>query len=131
MNKTDDFDIVVKPPFKRKKLRLSGAIDMLFLIECIRKTDQYISDIYLNGGCYKFHLMLKKFAPECEARITKEKNHIVTFYEGNYFDITGIVEGDFKPLNEDEIKMASKWSFAKNNALQISECPVCEEPIVV
>lgn len=104
---------------------------MLFFINSIRETDQYISDIYLNGGCYQFHLMLKKFAPNCEPRITKERNHIVTYFKGKYFDITGIVEGQFEPLNHQEIEMASKWSFAKNKALQICECPFCEEPIIV
>lgn len=104
---------------------------MLFLIDSIRETDRYIADIYLHGGCYQFHLLLKKFAPKCEARITKEKNHIVTYFKGKHFDINGIVEGQFQPLNHYEIEMASKWSFAKNMAFQICECPVCEEPIVV
>ncbi len=112
-------------------LLISGVGGMLFLINSIRETDQYIADIYLNGGCYQFHLMLKKFAPESEARITKERDHIVTYFKGKHFDITGIVEGQFEPLNNYEIDMASKWSFAKNKALQISECPFCEEPIVV
>jgi hypothetical protein len=112
-------------------LLIASVGGMLFLINSIRETDKYIADIYLNGGCYQFHLMLKKFAPECEARITKERNHIVTYFKGRYFDITGIVEGQFEPLNHYEIDMASKWSFAKNKALQICECPVCEEPIVV
>ena len=114
-----------------KKSSICSVSDMLFLIDSIRQTDQYIADIYLNGGCYQFHLMLKKFAPECEARITKERNHIVTYFKEKYFDITGIVEGQFQPLNQHEIDMASKWSFAKNKALQICECPVCGEPIVV
>lgn len=112
-------------------LLIASVSGMLFLIDSIRETDQYIADIYLNGGCYQFHLMLKKFAPECEARITKERNHIVTYFKGQHFDITGIVEGQFEPLNHLEIDIASKWSFAKNRALQICECPVCEEPIVV
>lgn len=112
-------------------LLIASVDDMLFLIDSIRETDKYISDIYLNGGCYKFHIMLKKLAPECEARITKERNHIVTYFKGRYFDITGIIEGQFEPLNNYEIEMVSKWSFAKNKALQICECPVCEEPIVV
>ena len=115
-----------KPP-----LLIASVSGMLFLIDSIRNTDNYIADIYMNGGCYQFHLMLKKFAPNCEPRITKEKNHIVTHYKGKYFDITGIVEGQFEPLNSQEIEIASKWSFAKNKALQICECPVCEEPIVV
>lgn len=112
-------------------LLITSVDSMLFLINSIRETDRYIADIYLNGGCYQFHLMLKKFAPDCEARITKEKNHIVTYFQGKHFDITGIVEGQFEPLNHYEINMASKWSFAKNMALQICECPVCEEPIIV
>ena len=112
-------------------LNLHSVGGMLFLINSIRETDQYIADIYLNGGCYQFHLMLKKFAPESEARITKERDHIVTYFKGKHFDITGIVEGQFEPLNHYEIDMASKWSFAKNMALQIGECPHCEEPIVV
>lgn len=112
-------------------LLITSVDGMLFLINSIRETDRYIADIYLNGGCYQFHLMLKKFAPDCEARITKEKNHIVTYFQGKHFDITGIAEGQFEPLNHYEINMASKWSFAKNMALQICECPVCEEPIIV
>lgn len=112
-------------------LLIASVGGMLFLINSIRETDQYIADIYLNGGCYQFYLMLKKFAPKCEARINKEKNHIVTYFKGQHFDITGIVEGQFEPLNYLEIEMASKWSFAKNKALQICECPACEEPIVV
>ena len=104
---------------------------MLFLINSIRDTDKYIADIFLNGGCYQFHLMLKKFAPKCEARLTKERNHIVTYFKGKHFDISGIVEGQFEPLNKCDIDMVSKWSFSKNKALQIYECPACEEPIVV
>ena len=26
--------------------------------------------------------------------------------------------------------MVDKWSFYDNNLLQISECPICDEPIV-
>lgn len=112
-------------------LFISSVRSMLFLIDSIRETDKYIADIYLNGGCYQFHLMLKKFAPESEARITKERDHIVTYFKGKHFDITGIVEGQFEILSHNEIYMALKWSFAKNKALCICECPICEEPIVV
>ena len=59
-------------------LFIANVDDMLFLINSIRETDQYIADFYLNGGFYQFYLMAKKFAPECVAGITKEKIHIVT-----------------------------------------------------
>lgn len=112
-------------------LRVSSVPAMLFLIKSIRNTDPYMDVIFLNGGCFRFHLMLKKFAPACEPRITKEKNHIVTYFKGKHFDVTGMVEGEFEPLNQYEIKLVSNWSFAKNKALQISECPACDEPIIV
>jgi len=118
--------VIDEPP-----LRVTSVNAMLFLIDSIRQSDQYIGDIYLNGGCYQFHLMLKKFAPNCEARITKDRSHIVTYFKGKYFDITGIVDGDYLQLNQFEIDMVSKWSFAKNRALQIYKCPICEEPIIV
>ena len=94
-----------------KKSSICSVSDMLFLIDSIRQTDQYIADIYLNGGCYQFHLMLKKFAPECEARITKERNHIVIYFKEKYFDITGIVEGQFQPLNQHEIDKKENSEF--------------------
>ena len=121
-----DPQLTTKPP-----LLIVSVGGMLFLINSIRETDRYIGDIFLNGGCYQFHLFLKKIAPKCEARINKERNHIVTYFKGKHFDIKGIVEGQFEPLNSCEIEMASKWSFAKNRALKIGECPFCEEPIVV
>jgi len=112
-------------------LLIANVSGMLFLINSIRITDIYISEIYLNGGCYQFHLLLKNLNPKCEVRITKEKNHVVTYFKGKHFDITGVVDGVFDPLNQHEIDMVSKWSFGENKALQICECPVCEEPIIV
>lgn len=108
---------------------ISTISDMLYFIESIRATDGYITDIYLLGGCYQFHLLLKKFAPESEARITEEKDHIVTLFNGKYFDIRGIVDGQFYTPTQEDIDAASSWSFADNMALQISECPACGEPI--
>lgn len=125
-NESTEHQSSTNPP-----LLIASVSGMLFLIDSIRETDRYIADIYLNGGCYQFHLMLKKFAPKCEPRISKERNHIVTYFKGKYFDITGVVYGQFEVLTNYEIDMVSKWSFAKNKALQICECPVCEEPIVV
>lgn len=105
---------------------------MLFFINSLRETDTYIADIYLNGGCYQFHLLLKKLAPRCKPYINKGKSHVITKYQGKYYDITGEVSPNgFTKMTSDEINRALKWSFAKHMALQISECPACEEPIIV
>ena len=59
-------------------LIIARVDDMLFLINSIRETAKHISDIYLNGACYQFHLLLKTFVPECEPYISKEKDHVIT-----------------------------------------------------
>jgi hypothetical protein len=69
-------------------LIIASVDDMLRFINAIRQTDRYISDIYLNGACYQFHLLLKTFFPECEPYISKEKDHVITKYAGRYYDIT-------------------------------------------
>jgi hypothetical protein len=113
-------------------LLIASVDDMLRFINSIRQTDQYIEMIYMNGACYQFHLMLKKFAPECEPYISKEKNHVITKYAGRYYDITGEVSGNwYTPMTESEIEMASRWSFHRTKVIQIGECPACGEPIVV
>jgi len=113
-------------------LIIASVDDMLRFINSIRQTDQYIEMIYMNGACYQFHLMLKKFAPECEPYISKEKDHVITKYAGRYYDITGEVSGNwYTPMTESEIDMASGWSFHRTKVIQIGECPHCGEPIVV
>lgn len=105
---------------------------MNFFIKVLRESSSYIPVIFLNGSCYKFYLMLKKIAPDCELRINKSKTHVVTYFKGKCFDINGIVDGDdyIIPDNSD-IKMIETWSFDENMFLKIGECSFCEEPIVV
>jgi hypothetical protein len=106
--------------------------NILQFINAIRKTDKYIEMIYMNGACYQFFLLLKTYFPECEPYITNEKNHVITKYNGKYYDITGQVSGNwYTPMTDSEIDMASAWSFHRTKVIQIGECPFCGEPIVV
>ena len=106
-------------------------MDILLFITTLGKSDRYIETIYLNGGCYQFHLIIKTFFSDCVAYINKDKDHVITLYKGNYYDITGIVDGaDYYPLmSRDDINIVSNWSFYRNKAIMIKECPFCEEPI--
>ena len=70
-------------------------MDILLFITILRESDRYIETIYLNGGCYQFHLILKTFFSDCVAYINKDKDHVITLYKGNYYDITGIVDGTY------------------------------------
>lgn len=112
-------------------MEIKKKSELVFLIDQLRNTDQYIKDIFLNGGCFQFHLFLKSMIPKCELYITKERNHCVTKFKNSYFDITGEVFGDFEIPNAYERMIMIRWNFASHKALQIGECPVCEEPIVV
>ncbi len=100
-------------------------------IEMLRDSDQYISTIYTNGACYQFFLILKKMYPSSIPMIDEIKDHIVTMIDGIYYDINGVNDGEYYSLTDDDFNLVEKWSFSKKNMLKISECPVCEEPIVV
>jgi hypothetical protein len=105
-------------------------MNILTFIDALRNSDEYIEHIYLEGGCYQFHLVLKSLIPDCEPFLTVDKNHVVTRYNGKYYDIRGIVSGDFIPLTDLDIDIVKKWSFRDNNLIKITECPSCEEPII-
>ena len=108
---------------------LVSAGDMLQFLSSLRQTDRYIEMIYMNGACYQLYLLLKKYV-DCEPMINKEKNHVATKFKGKLFDITGEVKGEYLPMNGKDIETASKWSFHRTKMIQISECQVCEEPIL-
>ena len=106
--------------------------DILDFINTLRESDKYIQTIFLNGSCYQFHLLLKTFFDNCEPYISKQKDHIITKHNDNFYDITGIVSGEeFTPLSDAELNFVKSWSFYKTKMLQIHKCPFCEEPLLI
>ena len=104
---------------------------MIQFIEATRNSDRYIETIYMEGGCYQFHLLLKHLFPGSEPYINRNGDHIATLYNGKLYDIRGEVTGSYQIMTEAEKQLASNWSFAKNMVLHIAECPACGEPILV
>lgn len=117
----------------------------LEFIDLLRNSDVYIKSIYSMGGCYQFHLILKRLFPEADPHLIGQYNratgkvcwgHVVTEINGVYYDINGIFEMNktrfdhIKPLENNELEMVEKWSFSRNYFLS-KECPVCEEPILI
>lgn len=100
-------------------------------IKLIRESDRYIEAIYTQGGCYQFHLILKKLFPHSEGLINAKKDHVVTRIEGTLFDIRGVVTGEYYTLTKEDLKKVRKWSFHKQMLISITDCPFCEEPICV
>lgn len=102
-------------------------------IKELRSTDEYIRTIYLNGGCYKFYILLSKMYKNIIPYISNENDHIISRYKDRYYDIDGEVKNikGYRELNESDIDMVEKWSFRKNNVLVLKECPYCDEPLLI
>ena len=104
-------------------------IQPIEFIETLRETDNYIKDIYMNGGCYQFHLLLKKLYPQAEPYIDENKWHVITEINGDFYDITGIVDPTgFKSMTYEDHLDAKEWSFYQNNLLMLDECDYCGSP---
>jgi hypothetical protein len=106
-------------------------ISVIGLIASLRATDPYIETIYTRGSCYKFYLFLKGIWPEAIPVTNNKADHIGIIIDGVVYDINGLVEWNWRAMTTEEEAKAKEWSFAKNSLLQIGECEVCEEPIVV
>jgi hypothetical protein len=105
--------------------------DALEIINALRKTEKAIEVIYMNGGCYRFHLFLKDLSPQARPLISNNKDHVITEIDGRHFDVAGEVEPiNYRPLEGDEIEMAQDWSFSKSRMLSIGRCEFCCEPIL-
>lgn len=109
-------------------------ISPLFLIDSLRQSDIYIEHLFLNGSCYQFCLFLKKIFPATLIYIKDSKDHVASNINGILYDIRGVLPESewclYDPINEFEEIEAEKWSFNKQNCLQLNECPACEEPLI-
>jgi hypothetical protein len=103
----------------------------LELIDALRRTDRYIETIFTQGGCYQFHIFLKRIWPEAVPFQTDEMDHVVSLIGGKFYDITGEVEGDFHAVTEADMALMEHWSFSRSRVLSLGECPNCEEPLLV
>ncbi len=105
--------------------------DMLGFINALRESDSYIEDLFMCGSCYQFHLFLSKVFDGCEPWINQRKDHIITKFEGSFYDIMGLAnERGFTPLSEVDKPMVSEWSFYSINMLRLTDCEHCEAPFV-
>ena len=111
-------------------MEISSKDELVVFIENIRAIDKYIEMICMNGGCYQFHLFLKNHI-QCTPLMNAERNHVVTEFQGERFDIRGKVEGVYFGMTESDHDLAESWSFHRTRMIQIGECSVCEEPIVI
>jgi hypothetical protein len=80
---------------------VSKYIEILNLIRVIRESFPQSVEVYTQGSCFRFALILKTVYPEGE--IYNDEDHATFFYLGKHFDIRGEVKNPDKnsiPLKE-------------------------------
>jgi hypothetical protein len=104
----------------------------LKLIDALRNSDMYIEHIFTKGGCYQFHLFLKKIFSNAIPYINENKDHVITRIGDCFYDINGVYKDYSKyiPLTNDDKKIAEQWSFSRQQMLKINECEACGEPFI-
>lgn len=102
------------------------------IITTIRESSALNNQMYRQGDCYKFHLILKSIlGDECKPKLTIEKKHILSQYKDRLYDITGEVmlfDSMYLDIKLDEYEDIEKWGFWKSNAI-LNECPKCGEEL--
>ncbi|WP_417733140.1 hypothetical protein [Rosistilla oblonga] len=106
-------------------------MELISLIGSIRETDRYIETIFMNGGCYRFHLFIKSLYPDAVPVKNKPFDHVGSLVDGTCYDINGIVDWDYFAMSDDDIKTAAAWSFGRDSFLTDGECAACGEPILL
>lgn len=114
-----------------KEQKISKILD---IISSLRESDYYIPYIFMQGGCYKFHLFLKTIYPDAVPYIHQDKDHVVTCLYGKLFDMRGqinpVFEMMYSPLKDEDLAVVESWSFSRTQVLQLRECPFCGEPVL-
>lgn len=64
----------------------------LNLIEAIRESFNFSTEVYTRGSCYRFHLILKEVFPNAIAFYNHD--HVYTLIGDTYYDITGVCYPD-------------------------------------
>ena len=63
---------------------------ILKTIELIRESFTDSVEVYMNGSCVKFAMILKHLYPQGE--IYYDMDHAIFYYNGNYYDINGFAK---------------------------------------
>lgn len=96
----------------------------LEFINSIKKSFIGAEYVYSKGSCYQFYKLLKLHFPNAEPFYIDE--HIITKIDGEFFDITGLVDGDNAVLYTGQHNLENRRFSLWDCGL---ECPSCDEII--
>lgn len=77
------------------------------IIHAITNSHMDMEDLYMNGQCYNFFLVLKSIYPEAEAWYDHIEGHVYSKIGKYWYDIRGVhyyVKESCKPLNHYDLK---------------------------
>ena len=60
------------------------------VITAIRESFVGADTVYTHGSCYQLYKILKAIYPQAKAYY--DSDHVITYIDGNFYDITGQVE---------------------------------------
>ncbi len=83
----------------------------LKLIRRIRESHPLAVRIYTEGGCFRFHMILKAIYGEMAQPWWDGSDHVVTKIGRGFYDITGRVKPtrNLRPMTPAEIRAARRW----------------------
>lgn len=87
------------------------------LIEAIRTSFPDAEYVYKNGGCYKFHLILKAAFAEAQPWYDGIEGHVITKLGPKFYDVTGELtkKDHWYPLEQEPriFAEAAEWECKK------------------
>ena len=107
-------------------VRLRGSkltADPLPVITAIRESHPDMAELYTNGQCYAFHLILKTMWPE--ARCLYDGHHIYTEINGRVYDIEGEHESpplNARPIDPDRYSSDHPENWGKRDTRRLIDC---------
>ena len=74
--------------------------------ELYDKLDGNAKNYFLNGGCYEFAKIIKKYIEKSQIVINKDNNHCGILYDGKVYDANGINnnKSDFMIAKKDDLE---------------------------
>ena len=119
---------------KKNSWILKGVIintKVPIFIQLIRNSFHGSVRVYTEGSCYQFYKILKHSFSQVEPYYSN--GHVVSKIDGNFYDITGEVQGEFVPFDKTfvvDLKTDIEMDNIKNNKFGVTghmQCPNCDE----
>lgn len=94
---------------------IDNVLDFILLIR--DTANKEMVRIFTCGGCYRFHLILKRAFPEAVPYMVISSDdkikHVVTKINDKFYDVNGIYENidEIRPMNDEQMQFAEGFKY--------------------